>query len=399
MEASAEDAPRSDPAYFGGYAKISIHEQMLKDVMRTNAYRCAIEGNPGLFHGKVVLDVGCGTGVLSMFCARAGARRVYGVDASAIIDSARTIVRANGLHNVVTLVKGKMEEVELPGIAPGEVDIIVSEWMGYFLVFESMLDSVLFARDKWLRSEADGGLLLPSNATLYVAALEDGFGRDDRVGYWHRAWGFDMGVLADCARHEPCTHIVDPGQIVSNAQPVLRLDLRRVARGSVLEAFEPFRLTIARHDCLHALAFYFDCSFAPAMTALAPAPEYEPFTHSQSCEAREVVLETGPASPPTHWMQSIFYLKREFTVAPGDIIDGTITCKVNKHDTRALDVAFELTLQLEDNITSASTKVHDASSEAHVNEEEENDDEEEEKAEACMLRLHEEFCFRTELRY
>ena len=68
--ASAEDAPpRSDPAYFDSYAKISIHEQMLKDVMRTNAYRCAIEANADLFRGKVVLDVGCGTGVLSMFCA------------------------------------------------------------------------------------------------------------------------------------------------------------------------------------------------------------------------------------------------------------------------------------------------------------------------------------------
>ena len=175
---------------------------------------------------------------------------------------------------------------------------------------------------------------------------------------------------------------MEPGQIVSDAQPVLRLDLRRVARGSVLEAFEPFRLTVARHDCLHALAFYFDCGFAPAMTALAPAPEHEPFTHSKSGEAREVVLETGPASPPTHWMQSIFYLQREFTVAPGDVIEGTIACKVNPHDTRALDVGFELVFQLEENAASAAT--------ATESQEEEG---------AAVSRLHEEFCFRTELRY
>ena len=50
---------------------------------------------------------------------------------------------------VVKLVKGKVEEVELPdGI--DKVDIIISEWMGYCLFYESMLQTVIYARDKWL---------------------------------------------------------------------------------------------------------------------------------------------------------------------------------------------------------------------------------------------------------
>lgn len=60
-----------------------------------------------------------------------------------------------------------MEEIELP---VDKVDIIISEWMGYFLLYESMLDSVLFARDKYLRK---GGKMLPDRADLYIAALED----------------------------------------------------------------------------------------------------------------------------------------------------------------------------------------------------------------------------------
>lgn len=66
---------------------------------------------------------------------------------SNIIHQAREIVKDNHLSDKVTLIQGKMEEVELP---VKHVDIIISEWMGYFLLYESMLDTVLVARDKYL---------------------------------------------------------------------------------------------------------------------------------------------------------------------------------------------------------------------------------------------------------
>lgn len=65
----------------------------MQDEVRTEAYRIFIEENPDVFKDKVVLDVGCGTGILSMFAARAGARRVFGVDQSNIIYKAMDIVR------------------------------------------------------------------------------------------------------------------------------------------------------------------------------------------------------------------------------------------------------------------------------------------------------------------
>lgn len=51
---------------------------------------------------QVVLDVGCGTGILSMFCAKAGAKRVIGVDNSDIIDKARANVFENKLDGIIT---------------------------------------------------------------------------------------------------------------------------------------------------------------------------------------------------------------------------------------------------------------------------------------------------------
>ena len=99
--------------------------------------------NKHLFKNKIVLDVGCGTGILSMFAAKAGAKQVYGVDMSGIIEQAKMIVEKNGFADKVTLIRGKIEEIVLP--VP-KVDIIISEWMGYCLFYESMLDSVLYAR-------------------------------------------------------------------------------------------------------------------------------------------------------------------------------------------------------------------------------------------------------------
>ena len=63
--------------YFDSYSHFGIHEEMLKDEVRTRSYMNAIEQNRHLFKGKVVLDIGCGTGILSMFAARAGAKCVF----------------------------------------------------------------------------------------------------------------------------------------------------------------------------------------------------------------------------------------------------------------------------------------------------------------------------------
>lgn len=80
-----------DLAYFDSYSHFHIHEEMLRDSVRTLCYREAIELNPKAFHGKSVLDIGCGTGVLSIFAARAGAARVVGVEMAQIAHYARAI--------------------------------------------------------------------------------------------------------------------------------------------------------------------------------------------------------------------------------------------------------------------------------------------------------------------
>lgn len=78
--------------YFDSYSHYYIHEEMIKDKVRTESYMQAILLNKECLKDKIVLDIGCGTGILSIFAARAGAKHVYAVDNAEIAEYARKII-------------------------------------------------------------------------------------------------------------------------------------------------------------------------------------------------------------------------------------------------------------------------------------------------------------------
>ena len=79
-----------------------IHSVMINDKVRTASYAKFILSNQDLFKDAVIMDVGCGTGILSLFAAKAGAKHVFAVDASDIAEKAEQIVKDNELENVIT---------------------------------------------------------------------------------------------------------------------------------------------------------------------------------------------------------------------------------------------------------------------------------------------------------
>ena len=103
LEQLSNEEMTSKDYYFDSYAHFGIHEEMLKDEVRTLSYRNSMWHNKHLFKGKVVLDVGCGTGILSMFAAKAGAAKVIGVDMSSIVEYARKIVEVRTHNDKVLL--------------------------------------------------------------------------------------------------------------------------------------------------------------------------------------------------------------------------------------------------------------------------------------------------------
>lgn len=94
--------------YFDSYSHYSIHEEMLKDSVRTKSYMNSILNNPKLFKDKVVLDIGSGTGVLSIFAAKAGAKKVFAVEYAGIAAISEEIIKKNGFEGVIHVVRGKV---------------------------------------------------------------------------------------------------------------------------------------------------------------------------------------------------------------------------------------------------------------------------------------------------
>ncbi|WFD26875.1 type I protein arginine methyltransferase [Malassezia nana] len=301
--------------YADSYAHFGIHEEMLKDEVRTLSYRQAIQNNPHLFKDKVVLDVGCGTGILCMFAANAGAKKVIGVDMSNIIDQARVIVKANRLDH------RKLEEVDL-GLGPdGKVDIIVSEWMGYFLLYESMLDTVLLARDKYLKPD---GIMMPDSATLFISAIEDQEYKEEKIHFWDDVYGFDYSCIKEIALREPLVDTVELRSVVCDPAPLLHLDLMKVQK-SDLTFRSKFKLTATRNDYVHAFLGWFDIGF-------------------EACH-KPVRFSTGPHSRYTHWKQTVFYTPETLTVCEGDVIEGELTCAPNARNPRDLDISLAYRLE------------------------------------------------------
>jgi len=305
-----EDISSAD-YYFNSYAHFGIHEEMLKDSVRTGAYQRAIMQNRHLFEGKTVLDVGSGTGILCMFAAKPGAAKVYGIECSEIIHIARKVVKANNLDDKIEFIQGKAEEVALP---VDKVDIIISEWMGYFLLYESMLDTVIYCRDKWL---VPGGLIFPDKASLHIAAIEDGEYKEEKIGFWQNVYGFEYSVIQRTVMEEPIVDTVKDDCVATSSSCILELDLT-TCTVSDLDFAAPFKIQLKRKDFLHAFIAWFDISF--------------------SCCHKPVTFTTGPFGRYTHWKQTVFYMEDNLVCHKGETVQGMIAVRKNKKNPRDLDI-------------------------------------------------------------
>ncbi|XP_029474619.1 protein arginine N-methyltransferase 6 [Rhinatrema bivittatum] len=307
--------------YFDCYSDVSVHEEMIADEVRTNAYRLGILQNADALRGKVVLDVGAGTAILSVFCVQAGARRVYAVEASTICQQARQVVKLNRMEAQITVIEGVMESVELPE----KVDLIVSEWMGYALMYESMLSSVLAARDRWLKP---GGLILPSCAELFIAPISDP-ATDWRLDFWGQVkdqYGVDMSCMAAFARKCIMTEemVVQPlsgEDVLAHPTRFAQFDLGRATLEEIRALKGSFACYCFGSTLMHGFCLWFSVTF--------PGGE------------KPLLLSTSPFLEETHWKQTILYLDEPIPVIQDTAIIGEISMTPSECNPRHLRVRLD----------------------------------------------------------
>ncbi|KAF8822937.1 histone arginine methyltransferase PRMT3 [Cardiosporidium cionae] len=332
----------SEQAYFDGYGHLSIHREMILDDVRTEAYKQFILSNSDLFKGKVILDIGCGSGILSLFAAQAGANLVIAVDASkGILNTTRKVVKENGYEHIIKVLFGKLEEMEIyinkeqtealalhPDEAPPaaferlECDVIVSEWMGYCLFYESMLYTVLNARNRYLKP---GGYICPNEVILQVYGADYSSYMASSIDIWSRKlYGFDLSALKP-SEWEFLTSpelLITPKELMRTpVADICKLNLHTITEKMVASLDIPFELNSAsKSSYLTSLGISFHCQFCTTHSfpgnheILEPSFQKTAIWHQRSHELayfrmnNPIGLKTDPMSKPTHWKQCILHL-------------------------------------------------------------------------------------------
>jgi len=274
------------------YCNLRGHESMLRDSVRCKAFRRAIVDT--VTPGCAVLDIGAGTGILSLFAAQAGARVVYAVEQTHIAEFAQRIVSENGFGDRINVLQNDMETLELPE----KVDVIVSEWLGGYGVDENLLPVVVLARDRWLKP---GGRLIPETVTSWIVPAYDELLQQD-VDFWSsEPYGIDLNAIGKAIARQldcGCNHVKQE-HILCDPQLMWEVDGMTYSHE---DANQPFRSRLEfvadRDGQFNALAAWFRAQLT-----------------------KQIVLCNGPSERDTHWGRSIFPVGRTLSVKRGMPVD------------------------------------------------------------------------------
>jgi predicted RNA methylase len=279
------------------YAEFEVHRTMIRDCVRTEAFRRAI--NSVVRPGDVVLDVGAGSGILSVFAARAGAARVYAVERTPIAALAEQLAAANEVAETVEVIHGDVLDIELPE----RVDVIVSEWLGGFGIDEGMLAPVIAARDRWLKP---GGVMIPHSVTAWTALVHDRYLAETIEFLRKEPFGVRLEVLVEDTvneiiysgsfRHlEADDRRSEPGRLwTTNADGIPLEQAQAPHQAETL-------LPVHDHGTANALGLWFSAELAPGIS-----------------------FSVGPGDPPTHWGMTTAPLRSPVELTPGTVVSARV---------------------------------------------------------------------------
>jgi precorrin-6B methylase 2 len=239
---------------------VDTHRQYLADDVRVQAFRQAIAET--VRSGDTVLDLGSGTGILGLFACAAGARRVYSVEETGLIDVARAVARANGVEDRIVFVQRSSLQTALPE----RVDVVVCDFIGGFGYDAALIEDGTDARDRFLKP---GGRMVPGAVDVALAPIEDA-ATYDQIEFWSRRLGdLDFAPARQWAANTGYPVALAADAMLAPAIVASRIDL--LTATTAAQAIEA-EFAVSRAGTLHGLGAWFHARLSPGVT-LSNAPD------------------------------------------------------------------------------------------------------------------------------
>lgn len=265
--------------------ELADHRRYLTDAARVGAFERGIAA--AVRPGDVVVDLGCGTGILGLLACRAGASRVYAIDESGMAEIAQALAVANGFGDRVTIIREHSLIVTLPERA----DVVVSDQIGHFGFEAGALKYFADAQRRFLKP---GGRLVPRRIALWMAPIESADLRS-QVAFWStRPHGFDMMPAQQVAWNSGHDYRVQSKNLLAPGRAVVNLETGDDARHFGFTA--DFR--VGRRGTLDGVAGWFSAEMTDT-----------------------VAMSNGPGDPSRiDRRNTAFAIPRPIDVAPGQIV-------------------------------------------------------------------------------
>ncbi|WCJ38981.1 protein arginine methyltransferase 6 [Euphorbia peplus] len=166
-----------------------------------------------------------------------------------------------------------------------------------------MLGSVIAARDQWLKR---GGLILPSNASLYMAPVTHPHRYTESIDFWRNVYGIDMSAMMplvkQCAFEEPSVETISGENVLTWPHVVKLVHCYTIQPQELASVSTKFKYQSMMRAPLHGFAFWFDVEFCGPEMATVPSDPLVDGNHNKKRMNPNdaLVLSTAPKDPPTH---------------------------------------------------------------------------------------------------
>lgn len=233
---------------------LDTHREFLSDEARMCAFRKAIEET--VRPGHRVVDLGAGTGIFGLMACRAGAERVYSIEADAILGLSREVALENGFADRIRFVRGLSSRIELPE----RVDIVISDQMGRFGFEAGVVQFFHDARQRFLKPS---GVLLPASVDLWMAPASCPE-RQDHQDFWSNSpQGFDFRAATSIANNTGYPVQLTAESLRATQERLTSIDFYR-ADGGPLTATVSFE--ISSPGVMHGLGGWFQAQLSRNVT-------------------------------------------------------------------------------------------------------------------------------------